>query len=74
MNDSIDPLSAIIQQASQLPDLGIAANYKQRLGAGNPDIFCLLLDTSGSMTSDCKGKETRIDVLRKAVESLDWPG
>ncbi len=72
MTDLVNPLASIIQQAAQLPDLGIAANYQQRLESGNPDIFCLLLDTSGSMTSDCKGKETRIDVLRKAVESLDW--
>jgi hypothetical protein len=72
MNDLINPLSFIIQQASQLPDSGVAANYQHRLASGNPNIFCLLLDTSGSMGSECNGKETRIDVLRKAVKSLDW--
>jgi hypothetical protein len=72
MTNLINPLSAIIQQASQLPDTGIAANFQARIGSGNPDIFCLLLDTSGSMDSDCKGKQTRLDVLRKAVEAIDW--
>jgi len=72
MSSLINPLAAIIQQASQLPDTGVAANYHQRIGTGNPDIWCLLLDTSGSMDAECKGKERRIDVLRKAVEGLDW--
>jgi hypothetical protein len=72
MSGLINPLAAIIQQASRLPDSGMAANYHQRIGTGNPDIWCLLLDTSGSMDAECKGKERRIDVLRKAVEGLDW--
>ena len=72
MTNLINPLSSIIQQALQLPDSGVAANYQHRLASGNPDVFCLLLDTSGSMSSECNGKETRIDVLRKAVKSLDW--
>ena len=72
MTNLINPLSAIIQAAAQLPETGIAANYHQRIGSGNPDIRCLLLDTSGSMSMECKGKNRRIDVLRKAVEALDW--
>jgi hypothetical protein len=72
MSDLINPLTAIIQAASQLPETGIAANYHKRIGTGNPDVRCLLLDTSGSMSIDCKGKDRRIDVLRKAVEALEW--
>ena len=72
MTNLINPLAAIIQQAAELPDTGIASNYLQRIGSGQPGIFCLLLDTSGSMDSDCKGKQTRLDVLRKAVEAIDW--
>ncbi|PSB57985.1 vWA domain-containing protein [Chamaesiphon polymorphus] len=72
MSNLVDPLAAIVQAASQLPDKGIAANYHRRIGSGNPDIRCLLLDTSGSMSMECKGKDRRIDVLRKAVEALDW--
>jgi hypothetical protein len=72
MTDLINSLAAIIQQAAQLPDKGIAANYIRRIGSGQPGIFCLLLDTSGSMDSDCKGKQTRLDVLRQAVEAIDW--
>ena len=72
MTNLINPLSAIIQAASQLPDTGTAANYHRRIGSGNPDIRCLLLDTSGSMSMECKGKDRRIDVLRRAVEALDW--
>ena len=68
----VNPLASIIQAASQLPETGIAANYHRRIGTGNPDIRCLLLDTSGSMSMECKGKDRRIDVLRKAVEALEW--
>ena len=72
MSNLVNPLASIIQAAAQLPETGIAANYHQRIGSGNPDIRCLLLDTSGSMSMECKGKDRRIDVLRKAVEALDW--
>ena len=72
MSNLVNSLASIIQAASQLPTTGIAANYHQRIGTGNPNIRCLLLDTSGSMSMECKGKERRIDVLRKAVEGLDW--
>jgi hypothetical protein len=72
MNNLINPLTSIIEAASQLPATGIAANYHKRIGTGNPDIRCLLLDTSGSMSIDCKGKDRRIDVLRKAVVALEW--
>jgi hypothetical protein len=65
-------LAAIIKQASRLPDTGLAANYSQRIGSGNPEIWCLLLDTSASMSVECKGKQSRLDVLRKAVEGIDW--
>jgi hypothetical protein len=65
-------LTAIIQQASQLPDTGLAANYSQRIGSGNSEIWCLLLDTSASMSMECKGETSRLDVLRKAVEGIDW--
>ena len=72
MSNLVNPLASIIQAASQLPETGIAANYHRRIGTGNPDIRCLLLDTSGSMSMECKGKDRRIDVLRKAVEALEW--
>jgi hypothetical protein len=72
MTNLINPLTSIIQAASQLPATGIAANYHKRIGTGNPDIRCLLLDTSGSMSIHCKGKDRRIDVLRKAVGALEW--
>jgi hypothetical protein len=72
MSNLVNPLASIIQAAAQLPTTGIAANYHQRIGTGNPNIRCLLLDTSGSMSMECKGKDRRIDVLRKAVEALDW--
>ncbi len=72
MSNLVNPLASIIQAASQLPTTGVAANYHQRIGTGNPNIRCLLLDTSGSMSMECKGKDRRIDVLRKAVEALDW--
>jgi hypothetical protein len=65
-------LSSIIQQAASLPDTGLAENFKQRIGSGNPEVSVLLLDTSGSMGYDCKGRQTRLDVLRQAVEALDW--
>jgi hypothetical protein len=57
-------LAAIIQQASRLPDTGLAANYSQRIGSGNPEIWCLLLDTSASMSVECKGKQSRLVYLR----------
>jgi hypothetical protein len=72
MTNLVNPLASIIQAASQLPATGIAVNYHRRIGTGNLDIRCLLLDTSGSMSMECKGKDRRIDVLRKAVEALDW--
>jgi hypothetical protein len=72
MTNLVNSLTSIIQAASQLPATGIAANYHQRIGTGNLDIRCLLLDTSGSMSMECKGKDRRIDVLRKAIEALDW--
>ncbi|NJR31537.1 MAG: hypothetical protein HC778_00060 [Chamaesiphon sp. CSU_1_12] len=42
-------LSAIVAQAAQLPDTGIASRYARRIGTGNPNVCCILLDTSGSM-------------------------
>jgi hypothetical protein len=72
MSNLANSLALIIQAASQLPTTGIAANYHQRIGTGNPNIRCLLLDTSGSMSTECRGADCRIDVLRKAVEALDW--
>lgn len=72
MSNLVNSLASIIHAASQLPTTGIAANYHQRIGTGNPNIRCLLLDTSGSMSMECKGKDRRIDVLRKAVEALHW--
>jgi hypothetical protein len=38
MTNLINPLSAIIQAASQLPTTGIAANYHQRIGTGNAEL------------------------------------
>jgi hypothetical protein len=73
MSNLVNPLASIIQAASQLPTTGVAANYHQRIGTGNPNIRCLLLDTSGSMSMECKGKDRRIDVLRKAVEGSTEP-
>lgn len=49
MSNLVDPLAAIVRAASRLPDSGIAANYHRRIGSGNPDIRCLLLDTSGAL-------------------------
>jgi Mg-chelatase subunit ChlD len=72
MNSLSLRLSAVIAQAAQLPDTGLANNFKQRIGSGNPDVSILLLDTSGSMGYDCKGRQTRLDVLRQAVEDLNW--
>lgn len=66
------PLDLVLQQALSLPETGIAENYQSRLTSGNSNVCCLLLDTSGSMNSPCRGTDKRIDMLRQAVEAIDW--
>jgi hypothetical protein len=65
-------LSSVISQATQLPETGIAQNFTRRIGTGNPDTYCILLDTSGSMNHKCRGEETRLDILRQAIATLNW--
>ncbi len=31
-----NPIDAIVKQASRLPATGLAENYRQRIGSGNP--------------------------------------
>lgn len=72
MSDLANIFNSIISQASQLPDTGMAANYAARIGTGNPNSKVILIDTSGSMGETCRGGETKIQMLRKAIEMIDW--
>jgi hypothetical protein len=67
-------LDSIIAQAAQLPDTGVAANYKARIGSGNSNSRVMLIDTSGSMDEICQGagRKRRIDILKEAIASIGW--
>ncbi|WP_373545950.1 VWA domain-containing protein [Chamaesiphon sp.] len=67
-------LGAIITQAAQLPDTGVAAKYQARIGTGNPNSRVMLIDTSGSMDEICQGtgRKRRIDILKEAISSIGW--
>jgi hypothetical protein len=67
-----NPIDAIIKQASRLPATGLAENYRQRIGSGNPQTKILLIDTSGSMDSTCGHKsERKIDILKRAITRIN---
>jgi von Willebrand factor type A domain len=72
MSELANIFTSIVAQAAKMPESGIAKQYTQRIETGNPDTCCILLDTSGSMNHKCKENWTRLDILRKAVSSLDW--
>jgi hypothetical protein len=72
MSDLASIFDSIINNAAQLPDTGTAANYQARVGTGNPNSKVILIDTSGSMSQTCRGGETKMEILKKAIANIDW--
>jgi len=70
MSNLINPLQALVDQASKAKESGKIDLYAQRINANPAGVSAIALDTSGSMNERVESGARKIDVLR---QSLDRP-
>lgn len=69
MTQIVNPLQALINQASSLEETGEVERYSQRVNPNGSGQRLLLLDLSGSMVERV-GSSSKIEILRRAIAPI----